>query len=143
MSLASSYSLIEQGQLNILNGRLEWYEIERLEDEAYHPVAVFGSPCLAEIDYGHAIEQILASVIVVEDADDVEQSRFARPRRPHYGDEFSPGDVKVNTFQHMQRLRSLISLVDVFEMYHLFLPNFIPGNGIMANRCRAIVHYTL
>ena len=66
VALASAHSLIEQWQLNVLYRRLKRDKVERLEDETYHLVAIFRSLSLTEIPDGHIVEQILTSVVVVE-----------------------------------------------------------------------------
>ena len=77
VALASAHALIEEWQFDILHGSLERDEVERLEDEAYHLVAVFCGTGLAEVAYQYVVEQIFARIIVVEDAEDIEQGRFA------------------------------------------------------------------
>ena len=113
MALAATDTLIEEGQLDVLHSRLEADEVEALEDEAYHAVAIVGSTALAQVLDEHASQLVGALVIVVEDAQDVEQRGLARARCSHDADELTRTDVEVDAFQHMQGLRSLISLVDV------------------------------
>lgn len=57
--------------------------LKALEDEADEAVAVLGRPSLAEILDECTSKRILATVIIVEDAEDVEQRRLARPRSTH------------------------------------------------------------
>ena len=68
MTLAATHSLIEQRQLHVLHRRLKGDEVERLEDEAYHLVAILSGSSLTEILDQHVVEKILTGVIVVENA---------------------------------------------------------------------------
>ena len=68
MALAARHALIEQRQFDVLHGRLETYEVERLEDEAYHAVAILGRTRLREVLDERPCQAVLALVVVVEDA---------------------------------------------------------------------------
>ena len=51
---------------------------------------------------------------LVEDAENVEQCGLARARRAHDGDELALPDVEVYALEHVERLRAVVGLVDVF-----------------------------
>ena len=61
-------ALVEERKGDVLHGVLEGDEVERLEDEAYHAVAVFRRTVLAEVLDERAVEVILARIVVVQDA---------------------------------------------------------------------------
>ena len=73
----------QQGQLDVLLGGEPRDEMEKLEDEA--DLAAAGGGQLVVVEAGDilAFEEIGAAVRGVEQADDVEQGRFARAGRPH------------------------------------------------------------
>ena len=66
IALAASHALVEQRQGHVLHGILERDEVERLEDEAYHAVAVFGGPVLTQALDERAVQVILSRVIIVQ-----------------------------------------------------------------------------
>ena len=68
VAFLSAYALVEQWQFDVFNRRLKRDEVERLEDEPYHLVAVFGCTAFAEVPYWHTIEQVFARVVVVKNA---------------------------------------------------------------------------
>ena len=80
----------------------------------HHPVAVLGCALLREVFYKSAAKKIFARVVVVEDAENVEQCGLARARRAHDGDELALPDVEVYALEHVERLRAVVGLVDVF-----------------------------
>lgn len=101
MALAAAHALIEQRQLNVFHCCLERYEIERLEDESNHAVAVFRRPPFAQVPYQLSAETVFARVVVVEYAKNVEQCGLARTRRAHYRYKLSATYVEVYAFEHV------------------------------------------
>ena len=117
-ALLAAHALIEQRQLHVLHRGLEADEIETLKDESNQPVAVFGSFGLREIADELSVDAVFAAVVVVENAEDVEQRGLARTRRAHDGYEFAFLDAQVDAFQYVERLGAEVGLVDVFQFYH-------------------------
>ena len=72
-ALAAAHALIEQRQFHILHGRLESDEVEALEDKTNHVVTVFGGLCLAQVLYQRACQPVFTLVVVVENAQNVQQ----------------------------------------------------------------------
>ena len=72
MTLLAAHTLIEERQLNILNSCLELDEVERLEYETNHAVAIFCSLSLTQIQYGNIVQDILSTVVVVKNAKDIQ-----------------------------------------------------------------------
>ena len=118
MTTAAPNALIEERQLHVLYRCLEADEVKALEDEADEVVAVFGGATLTEIFDERAVEDVLATVVVVENAQDVEQRRLAGARRSHDGDELALLYVKADAFEHVQWLSTKVGLVDIVKMYH-------------------------
>ena len=118
MAFAARHTLIEERQLHVLYRCLEADEVKALEDEADEVVAVFGGATLTEIFDERAVEDVLATVVVVENAQDVEQRRLAGARRSHDGDELALLYVKADAFEHVQWLSTKVGLVDIVKMYH-------------------------
>ena len=52
-------------------------------------------------------EIVVAVVVVIEDAEDIEHCGFARIRSAHDGDQFALGDLQINAFEHVERVRFL------------------------------------
>ncbi len=93
---------VEEREGHILKRVLVADEVERLEHESYHVVAQVGGLVLGEILDQHSVEVILARVVVVEDAEYVEQSRFARAGRTHYRHQLALVNLEVDILEHMQ-----------------------------------------
>ena len=89
------------------------------ENVADHVVAGRGGLRLAEILDQAAGQIVAAAIIVVEDAEDVEQRRFARSGCAHDGDQFALFHREVDTLEHMQGRPVVVGLVDVFQLYHI------------------------
>ena len=70
---ASRHSLIVERQCNVFNGIFVIDQVERLEYEANHAVAQFGGAVFAEILDQRTVEDVFSGVVVVEDADNVQQ----------------------------------------------------------------------
>ena len=66
VAFLAAHALVEQGQGHVLHRVLERDEVERLEDEAYHAVAVFGGACLAQVLDERAVQVVFARVVVVQ-----------------------------------------------------------------------------
>ena len=63
------------------------------------------------VAYLHPVEQVLATVVVVEDAEDVEQGRLARTGCAHNRHQFATSNLEVDVFEHMQRYHAGVGLV--------------------------------
>ena len=70
-------SLVEEGEFDVLDSGFEAYQVERLEDEADHGVAVGGGLLFAQAFDETAVDVVLAGVVVVEYAQYVEEGGFA------------------------------------------------------------------
>ena len=68
VALLAADALVEQGQGHVLHRVLERDEVERLEDEAYHAVAVLGGARLAQVLDEGAVQVVFARVVAVQDA---------------------------------------------------------------------------
>ena len=66
VALLAAHALVEEWKLYVFYCRLERDEVERLEDEANHLVAVFGSTGFREVFDEHIIESVFARIVVVE-----------------------------------------------------------------------------
>ncbi len=117
MALLARDALIEKRQLNILYGRFEADEVEALEDESYHPVAVFGRLSFREVLDKLSGKVISAGVVVVKDAQDVEEGGLSGTGCPHDRNELSALYVKVDALEHMKRLSVVVGLVYVSKLY--------------------------
>ena len=66
VALLAAHALIEEWKFHVFHRCLKRDEIERLEDEANHLVAVFGSTGFREVFDEHIIESVFARIVVVE-----------------------------------------------------------------------------
>ena len=114
MALAAWHTLVEKRKFHVLHGRLETYEVERLEHEPYHTVAVVRSLLLGEVFYEFPRQPVLAGIVIVKDSQYVQKGGFAGAGSAHYGHELAFFNRKVYAFEHVKRLRPEICLVDVF-----------------------------
>ena len=135
VAFAPRDSLVVEGQRHVLHGILVVDEIERLEDEAYHAVPRSGGLRFVESPDEPAVEVVFAFVVVVEDAHDVQQSRFARTGRPHDGDEFAFLYFEVDAFEHMQGGACVVGFVYVLEEEHL-LRLYVAGISVFPDGVR-------
>ena len=76
MTYLTGNSLVEKRKFDILDRGFERDEIERLENEAYHVVAIVGSLGLREILDKFAIEPLFTAVIVVKYAKNIQERGF-------------------------------------------------------------------
>ena len=130
---ASRDALIVERQGDVFDGVLVVDEVERLEDIADHPVARGGGLRLVEIPDETAREVVAAAVVVVEDAEDVQQGRFARTRGSHDRHQFAFSDFEVDALQHVKRRTVVIGFVDVFQFDH--------NPSASGEGCRVTVRY--
>jgi len=70
-------ALVVERQRDVLHRGFERQQVERLEHEAQESVAIVCGLGLREVPDQRVAEPVLAGVVVVEDAEDVEQRRFA------------------------------------------------------------------
>ena len=117
MALVAAHSLVEERELDVLDGRLETDEIEGLEDKAYHPVAVVGGLALAQVLDELAVQPIFTGIIVVQDTEDIEQGGLAGAGSAHNGNELPLVYGEVYSFQYVERLSIVVRLVDAFQFY--------------------------
>ena len=68
VSFLPADSLVEERKRHILHGILECDEIERLEDESYHPVPVFGASGFAQVLDEGAVQVIVPRIVIVENS---------------------------------------------------------------------------
>jgi hypothetical protein len=95
-------------------------EVVALEDEADVPLVQLGALLVVHLVDGLAHEVVLAAPRAVEEADDGEQRRLPRPRRPHDGDELALAHAQVYAPQHVRPARArLVKLLDVSQFNHL------------------------
>ncbi|HZJ63115.1 MAG TPA: ATP-binding cassette domain-containing protein [Kofleriaceae bacterium] len=105
--------------MQYLERGLERQQVERLEHEADEPVAVVRGAPLGQVADQRVAEPVVARVVIVEDAQDVEQGRLARPRRTHDRDELAVGDLELDVAQHVEAVSAdAIVLVDLLEAQH-------------------------
>ena len=95
-------ALVVERQRDVLHRGLERQQVERLEHEAEEAVAIVRRLALAEILDQRVAEPVLAGVVVVEDAEDVEQRRLAGARRAHDRDHLAFGDLEIDVAQDVQ-----------------------------------------
>ncbi|MNL39139.1 hypothetical protein D3C87_1613990 [compost metagenome] len=72
----------------------------KLEDEAQPLVAEPRPPGLGQAVHGFAADRQGAGRLAQQQADDRQQGRLARPRRPQKGDQLAPVQIQVDAFQH-------------------------------------------
>ena len=108
-------SLIIKGKFHVLHRCFKADEVEALEHEADHPVTVVGGLFLGQVPDQLAVQPVFTRVVIVQDAEDVEEGGLAGARRAHDGNELSPFDGEVDALEHVERLPVIVSLVDVFQ----------------------------
>ena len=114
--------MIVERQGNVLCGVLEAKQVERLEYEADVTVAQFSRCRLRDHADLPAVERVIALILTVEDADDIEQRGFAGPRRTHDRHQFPGLHAEIDALENMQGLVShRVGLVDVFKAQHRVL----------------------
>lgn len=72
-----------------------------------------------EVADGNTGELITATIMAVEQTEDIEQSGLARPRRPHDGNHFTFMDLQENALQHMQAPVALtVVFMNIVKLNH-------------------------
>src|ERR1043165_1174312 len=89
----------EEGKLNVLEGRQHRNQIESLENEPHRLVAPIGQLRLAEPADLDIIDPAFATGRAIDPGNDVEQSRFTRPARPHEGEKLARTNVERDSIQ--------------------------------------------
>ena len=118
VAFAPCDALVVERQGDVLDGVLVVDQVERLEDVADHPVACGGGLRFVEVLDQAACEVVVPAVVVVEDAEDVQQGRFARSRGTHDRHQFAFADFEVDALQYVEGRTVVVGFVDVFEFYH-------------------------
>src|SRR6187402_3130250 len=83
VACAPRYALIVEREGDVLFRRLEAEQVERLKDEADQSIAVVSGLTLAQIADQLVVEVVRPLIVVVQDAQDVEQRGLARAGRAH------------------------------------------------------------
>ena len=78
-------------------------------------------------------EHFRAEAKVIEDAENVQQGRFARTRGSHDRHQFAFSDFEVDALQHVKRRTVVIGFVDVFQFDH--------NPSASGEGCRVTVRY--
>ena len=80
---------------------------------------------LVEVFDEPARKVVVALIVVIKDAEDVQQRGLAGARRAHDGNELAVLYVEADSFQHMERVgrAEVVGLMDVFEMKHGLFDN--------------------
>ena len=130
VALAAGDTLIVERQGHVFEGIFISDEVEGLEDKTNHSVAIVGSFGFTEVLDEYIAEVICSFVVVVEDAENVEQGGFSTARCAHNAHKFAVFDVEVDAFEHVQRLTGIVGLMDVFEMKHR------SGGMVIELKCR-------
>ena len=106
----------QQRQLDVPLGRQHGQEVVELEDEADVLRAPLRELTAAQRAHWHAVHFDRASRRRIEAADQIEQRRFARPRRAHEREEIAFRDFEVDAFEHVDALAAAREvLVDVSD----------------------------
>ena len=92
----------------------------RPSHETDHPVAVVRRRLLGEVLDEFAVQPVFSRIVIVQDAQDVEQRGLAGAGRAHDGHELAPFDSQVDSLEHMQRLPVIVGLVDTFQFNQHF-----------------------
>ena len=108
-------ALVVEGELHVLHGRLEVDEVEALEHEADHPVAVVRRLLFGQVLDELAVQPVFAGVVIVQDAQDIEEGGLAGAGGAHDGHELPAFDGEVDALEHVQRLSVVVRLVDSLE----------------------------
>ena len=61
---------------------------------------------------------LVAAVVVVEDAEDVQQRRLPRSRCAHDGHQLAPRDIEVDVAEHVQGYGAGVGFVYFPKFYH-------------------------
>src|SRR5215212_2429797 len=95
-------------------------EVVALEDEADVALVQLGALLVVHLVDGLTHEVVLAAPRAVEEAEDGEQRRLPRTRRPHDGDELALAHVQVYAPQDVRPPRArLVKLFEVSQFNHL------------------------
>ena len=75
---------------------------------------------LVEVFDEPARKVVVALIVIIKDAEDIQQRGLAGAWRAHDGDELAFVYVKADSFQHMERVgrAEIVGLMDVFEVKH-------------------------
>jgi hypothetical protein len=119
----SGDALVEERERDVLRRGLEREEVEALEDEADLAVAHLGGASLREIFHERVAEGVGARVVVVEDAEDVQERRLATAGGPRDRDELPPLDEEIDVAKHVERVvPELVRLVEPLDADHCGTP---------------------
>src|SRR5438552_13328466 len=83
VSHTARHPLVVERQRDVFFSRLEAQQIERLKNETDQTVSVVSGFALAEVSDQLVVEVIGALIVVVQNAENVQQRGLARPRRAH------------------------------------------------------------
>ena len=118
VALGALYTPVVQGQRDVFHGVLETDKVERLEDESYELVAHHAGVVFGEVLDEPSRKAVLAFIVVVQDADDVQQGALAGAGGAHDADELTLLYGQVDAPQDPYRRRTVVCLVYVFELNH-------------------------
>jgi hypothetical protein len=65
--LLAGNALVKEREFHILDRRLERNQVEGLEDEADHPVAVIGGLPFAQVPDQTSVEPVFAGIVIIQD----------------------------------------------------------------------------
>src|SRR5262249_20302914 len=106
-------------QLDVLRGGEPGHQVEGLEDEPDQVPAHLGQLGVVETAHLASVEEVRARGRAVEAADDVQQRRLPRTRRPHDGDVLARRDVLAHVGERVHhRLAHLENARHVLEADH-------------------------
>src|SRR5262249_42862340 len=126
---AMSVGRVDQGKLDVFEGRGPRQQVEGLEDEPDLSVADLGALVAAEAGHVHSVEKIAPGGRPVEAANDVHERALAGSRRAHDGDELGGSDREGDAVEsadldlaHLVDASQVLDADDVGGLRHVRTP---------------------
>src|SRR6266853_1241252 len=102
----------------IFKRREIWHEVKLLENKTDFLGAIAGQLALTELADLHPIHHHAPRSGVVETSENIDQRRFAGPRRPHDGDPLARLDLKTHVRESAHGIEALLELFDLDQRRH-------------------------
>ena len=124
-------------QRHVLGHVQQWDQVERLEDEAGPVAAELGRLVVGQVADRRALEDDLAGGRPVKPAEELEESRLARPRRAHQGDELALVDLQGDAAQGIDRRGAeAVALGEIVRLEDRGHPRECSGTPLLQDRVR-------
>src|SRR3989338_3205559 len=102
LALLAFHAAVDQRQAHVFQPRQARPQIEGPETAADGAIAQQGQLVLAQFCDVAAIERVVAGAWLIEEAEDIHESRFARAGLAHDRDEFTGSDVEADILQRRE-----------------------------------------